>query len=216
MTEAMPTVKSAVRKFWAKLRQEDVVTVLGFNDRVFVIARPSVALADRQRNLDRLRPWGGTALYDAMLKSIDQLGPQEGRRVIVVFTDGEDLDSKIPLETAERGLELSDAVLYAIGQGRAPGMESLRKVLERLSEKAGGRAFFEELNRLDEVFDTIVTELANQYLIAYVPKDSRHDGRWREIKVEVPGRNYKVRARKGYRTAGGQGPGGPPAPTLPR
>jgi VWFA-related protein len=200
MTKAMPTVKAAVRKFLTKLRPQDVVTVLGFNDNVFVIARPTVTLEDRLKTLDRLRPWGGTSLYDAMLKALAQLGPQAGRRVIVVFTDGEDLNSRVPLETAERGLESNDAVLYAIGLGRAPDMEPLRKVLERLSEKTGGQAYFEDLDKLDEVFDNVLADLANQYLFGFLPRDAAHDGRWREIRVEVPGHDYKVRARKGYRT----------------
>lgn len=200
MTEAMPTVKAAVKKFLLKLRPEDAVTVLAFNNSPFVIARPAVDLKGRVQALERLTAWGGTSLYEALLKAVGQLGPQTGRRVIVVFTDGEDLHSKIPLETAERRLESSDAVLYAIGQGRAPGMKTLRDVLERLSDKAGGRAFFEDLDKLDEVFDTIITDLANQYLIGYVPQDMRRDGRWREIRVEVPAQDYKVRARKGYRT----------------
>jgi Ca-activated chloride channel family protein len=200
MTKAMPTVKEAVRKFLTKLRPQDVVTVLGFNDNVFIIARPTVSLEDRLKTLERLRPWGGTSLYDAMLKSLAQLGPQAGRRVIVVFTDGEDLNSRVPLETAERGLESNDAVLYAIGLGRAPAMQSLRKVLERLSDKTGGQAFFEELDKLDEVFDNILADLANQYLFGFVPRDARRDGKWRELRVEVPGHDYKVRARKGYRT----------------
>lgn len=200
MTEAMPTVKAAVKKFLLKLRPEDAVTVLAFNNSPFVIARPAVDLKGRLQALERLTAWGGTSLYEALLKAVGQLGPQTGRRVIVVFTDGEDLHSKIPLETAERRLESSDAVLYAIGQGRAPGMKTLRDVLERLSDKAGGRAFFEDLDKLDEVFDTIITDLANQYLIGYVPQDMRRDGRWREIRVEVPAQDYKVRARKGYRT----------------
>jgi Ca-activated chloride channel homolog len=201
MTRAMPTVKAAVKKFLAKLRPQDVVTVLGFNDNVFVIARPAVTLEDRLRNIDRLRPWGGTALYEAMLKALAQMGPRPGRRVIVAFTDGEDLNSKIPLETAERGLESNDAVLYSIGLGRAPSMQSLRVVLERLSEKTGGRAFFEDLDKLDDVFDAVIEDLANQYLLGFVPKDLRRDGRWRELRVEVPGQDYKVRARKGYRLA---------------
>lgn len=199
MTKAMPTVKEAVRKFLTKLRPQDVVTVLGFNDNVFVIARPAVSLENRLKTLDRLRPWGGTSLYDAMLKALAQMGPQAGRRVIVVFTDGEDLNSRVPLETAERGLETSDAVLYAIGQGRAPQTESLRKVLVRLSDKTGGQAYFEELDKLDEVFDNILADLANQYLFGFAPHDAAHDGKWHDLRVEVPGKDYRVRARQGYR-----------------
>jgi Ca-activated chloride channel homolog len=199
MTKAMPTVKAAVKTFLSKLRPQDVVTVLGFNDNVFVIARPSVPLEGRLAAIDKLRPWGGTSLYDAMIKALALLGPQAGRRVIVVFTDGEDLNSRIPLETAERGLESNDAVLYAIGLGRAPGMETLRQVLDRLSERSGGRAFFENLDKLDEAFDNVLADLANQYLLGFVPQDDRRDGRLRELRLEVPGHDYKVRSRTGYR-----------------
>ncbi len=199
MTKAMPTAKEAVRKFLTKLRPQDVVTVLGFNDNVFVIARPTVSAEDRFKTLDRLRPWGGTSLYDAMLKALTQMGPQAGRRVIVVFTDGEDLNSRVPLETAERGLETSDAVLYAIAQGRAPRMESLRKVLIRLSDRTGGQAYFEELDKLDEVFGNILSDLANQYLLGFVPRDPTHNGKWHDLRLEVPGKGYKVKSRQGYR-----------------
>ena len=201
MTAAMPTVQAAVKKFLTKLRPQDVVTVMSFNDRPYIIARPAATLEARLQAIDRLRPWGGTSLYDTMLKALDQLGTQAGRQVIVVFTDGEDKNSRIPIETAERTLESNDALVYAIGLGRAPEMESLRKVLERIAEKSGGRAFFEDLDKLDEVFGDIITDLSNQYLLMFRPKDERHDGRWREIRVDVPGQDYKVRHKKGYRLA---------------
>jgi VWFA-related protein len=118
-----------------------------------------------------------------------------------VFTDGEDLNSRVPFEAAERRLEASDAVLYPIGQGRAPGMESLKRVLERLAEKSGGRAFFEKLDGLDAVFARIIDELSNQYLLGYAPRTPIADGRWRAIRVEVPNRDVKVRTRQGYRGA---------------
>jgi VWFA-related protein len=201
MTKAMPTVKAAVKKFLTKLRPQDVVTVMSFNDRPYIIARPAASLEDRLKAVDRLRPWGGTSLYDTMLKALSQLGTQQGRQVIVVFTDGEDRDSRVPIETAERNLESNDALLYAIGLGRAPDMADLRKVLERISEKSGGRAFFEDLDKLDEVFGDIITDLSNQYLLMFRPRDERHDGRWREIRVDVPGQDYKIRHKKGYRLA---------------
>jgi VWFA-related protein len=98
-------------------------------------------------------------------------------------------------------LESSDALVYAIGQGRAPSVQALKKILERLAEKSGGRAFFEDLDGLDGVFREIIADLSNQYLLGYVPKDGTRDNRWRELKVEVPGTGYDVRARRGYRAA---------------
>jgi Ca-activated chloride channel family protein len=200
MTDAMPKVKESVKRFLTAVRPTDRVTVLGFNDNVFTLARPTADLAARLKAVDRLAPWGGTALYDVVVQAFDLLGRQTGRRALVVFTDGEDLDSRVPIEVAERRLEVSDAVLYPIGQGRAPRLASLKTILERLARKSGGRAFFgESVDQLDAVFAEILEELSNQYLLGYVPKDLTRDGRWRALRVEVPGKDVRVRARQGYR-----------------
>jgi len=200
MTDAMPKVKESVKRFLTAIRPTDRVTVLGFNDSVFTLARPTVDLSTRLKAIDRLAPWGGTALYDVVVQAFDLLGRQTGRRALVVFTDGEDLNSRVPIEVAERRLEASDAVLYPIGQGRAPRLASLKTVLERLARKSGGRAFFgDNVDKLDAVFTDILDELSNQYLIGYVPKDLTRDGRWRALRVEVPGKDVRVRARQGYR-----------------
>jgi VWFA-related protein len=199
MKPSMPVVKEAVKKFRTALRPADRVTILTFNDNVFTLARPSVDLDAQLRLIDRMSSWGGTALYDVIVRAVDQLGKQTGRRALVVFTDGEDLNSRVPIEAAERRLETSDVVLYPIGQGRAPKLLHLKAVLERLAKKSGGRAFFEELSGLDEVFARIIEELSNQYLLGYPRRDSVEDARWRKLRVEVPGRDVRVRAREGYR-----------------
>jgi Ca-activated chloride channel homolog len=199
MKDAMPQVKVAVKKFLTALRPTDRVTLIGFNDNVFTLARPGVDLATRLKAVDRLAPWGGTALYDVVVQAIDNLGRQPGRRVLVVFTDGEDLNSHIALDVAERRLEASDVVLYPIGQGRAPKVRDLKHILERLAQKSGGRAFFSEVEKLDQVFANILEELSNQYLLGFVSTDPRRDGRWRVLSVDIPGRDYRIRARQGYR-----------------
>lgn len=199
MTDAMGQVKAAVKTFLSALRPQDRVTIIGFNDNVFTLARPSADLATRLRAIDRLAPWGGTALYDVIVQAIDQLGRQVGRRVLVVFSDGEDLNSHIPLSTAVSRIESRDAVLYPIGQGRATEVKTLRTVLEELADKSGGRAFFEDIGKLNDVFATIIDELSNQYLLGYVSPNQERDGQWRTIRVEVPGRDVRVRARQGYR-----------------
>lgn len=196
----MPQVKQAVKKFLQALRPQDRVTLLTVNDNVFTLTKPSATLEARLKAVDRMNAWGGTALYDAIVKSVDQLGRETGRRALVVFTDGEDLNSRVPIEVAERRLEASDAVLYPIGQGRAPRLSSLKAILERLARKSGGRAFFgDSVDKLDAAFADIMEELSNQYLLGYVPKDLSRDGRWRTLKVEVPGKGVRVRARQGYR-----------------
>jgi len=199
MTSAMPVVKEAVKKFLSALRPTDHVTLLSFNDNVFTLARPTVDLAGRLKAVDRMAPWGGTALYDVVIKAIDQLGKQTGRRALVVFTDGEDLNSRVTADAAERRVEASDVVVYPIGQGRAPKVGTLKRVLEQLAQRSGGRAFFEDLDGLDDVFKSIVDELSNQYLLGYSRPDSARDSRWRKLKIEVPGRDVRIRTRQGYR-----------------
>ncbi|MEI6666989.1 MAG: VWA domain-containing protein [Acidobacteriota bacterium] len=199
MTDAIDQVKSAVKKFLSALRPQDRVSVIGFNDNVFTVARPAADLAARLKAVDRLAPWGGTALYDVIVQAIDQLDRQAARRVLVVFTDGEDLNSHITLSAAERRLEGSDVVMYAIGQGQARTHGELRTLLDRFAQKSGGRAFFDDVDALDATFSAILEELSNQYLLGYVPSDERKDGRWRAVKVELPGKEYRTRARQGYR-----------------
>ena len=202
MKDAMPKVKESVKRFLNAIEPTDRVTVLGFNDSVFTLARPTVDLATRLKAIDRIAPWGGTALYDVIVRAIDLLGRQTGRRALIAFTDGEDLNSRVPIEVAERRLETSDAVLYPIGQGRAPHLQSLKSVLERLARKSGGQAYFgDNVDKLDGVFAEILDELSNQYLLGYVPKNLARDGQWRAVSVKLPGKDYRIRARQGYRAA---------------
>jgi len=202
MTPAMPTVKAAVKKFLSALasRPADRVTVLGFNDSPFTLSRPTDDLATRLKAVDRLAPWGGTALYDVVIDAVGKLGRQPGSRAaLVLFTDGEDRDSHTPLEAAQRRIEASEVTLYPIGQGRAQRVLALRTVLEQLAKTSGGRPFFKNLDKLDEVFSAILEELSNQYFLGFVPKNSARDGLWRALRVEVPGRDVKIRTRQGYR-----------------
>jgi Ca-activated chloride channel family protein len=208
MTAAMPQVKRAVKKFFTALRPQDHVTVLGFNDGIFTLARPTVDLATRLRAIDRLAPWGGTSLYEVIIHALEIQGRQTGRRAVVMFTDGEDRNSHIPIAAAERRVESSDSLLYLIGLGQAARVPALRQVLERFARVSGGRVFFADTaDQLDDPFAQIVEELSNQYLIGYEPKDDRKDGTWRAIRVEVDNPEYHVRARQGYRAVARAGAG---------
>jgi len=203
MRDALPQVRTAAKAFLAGLQPRDQVTLLGFNDNIFTLARRSTDQVTRARAIDRLAAWGGTALYDVIVHAVDLLGRQPGRRSIVIFTDGDDQSSRTPLETAVARTEASDATIYAIGQGRAVGSRDLQKLMQRLSVISGGRAFFPDgAAKLPGVFDEILEDIRNQYLIAYPPPGNMRNGEWHQIRVEVAGaRKYNVRARQGYRLA---------------
>ena len=202
MRDALGTVKEAAKRFLAGLAPADQVTVLAFNENIFTPARRATDPAVRLAALDRLAAWGGTALYDAIIRAIEILGRQSGRRAVVLFSDGDDQSSHAALDAAIRSTEGSDATIYAIGQGRAVDTPALQKLLRQIAAVSGGRAFFsDDLSKLDGIFAEILEDLRNQYLISYPAPDDTRTDRWHSIKVEVAGGKYEVRARQGYRLA---------------
>jgi len=199
MAPAMPKLKSAVKALLTAVPPQDQVTVLGFNDTVFALTRATTQPADRVKAIDRLAAWGGTALYDVILRAVDMAGRQVGRKAIVVFTDGEDEGSHAVIADVEQRLQASDATLYMIGQGRGVTLDPLKRVMERLSRPTGGRALFtESIDELHDAFDKLLDELSHQYLLGYPPTKDGHDDAFRRIRVTVDG-PYQVRARQGYR-----------------
>ena len=175
------------------------MTLLGFNDNVFALTRKTTDPTERTRAVDRLAPWGATALYDVILRGIDMLGRQTGRKALVVFTDGEDQGSHVAIEDVERRLQASDVTLYMIAQGRGISQDYLKRTMQRLTVPTGGRTFTtDSVDTLHGAFEELLDELSNQYLLGYPPTNNKRDDTWREIKVQVDGHNG-VRARQGYR-----------------
>jgi len=199
MGTSMPQLKTAVKTFLGAVPSNNLVTLLAFNDTMFTLSRRATELAERVKAVDRLAPWGSTALYDVILRGVDMLGRQNGRKALVIFTDGEDQGSHARITDVERRLQASDVTLYMIALGRGLTLEPLKKVMERLVVPTGGRALItESADELQKAFDDLLDELSHQYLLSYPPTNATRDGSWRTIKVDVDGR-YQVRARQGYR-----------------
>jgi Ca-activated chloride channel family protein len=200
MAPVMPKLREAVKAFLGAVPAENRLSLLGFNDSVFALTRrPTDPPEERMRAVDRLAPWGATALYDVIVRGIDMLGTRSGRKALVVFSDGEDQGSHVTLDQVEQRLQASDVTLYMIGQGRGLSVERLKKIMERLSMPTGGRVFaMSSINELSGAFDTLLDELSHQYLIGYPPPGDIRDGKFHEIKVRVDGHKH-VRARNGYR-----------------
>ena len=135
-----------------------------------------------------------------IIRGLQQLSRQPGRRVLVVFSDGDDRTSHATLAAVEQAVRASDATLFMVALGRGVAQ---RRAQDR--HRAAGRsqrrprAFVDRADRLDEPFAEIIEELANQYLIGYESTNTKRDGAWREIKVELPDHRYAVRARQGYK-----------------
>ncbi len=157
---------------------------------------------------------GGTLLYDAIfLASDEMMQQQQGRKAIVVLTDGVDHGSKLSLEKAIESAQRADTMVYSIyfvGNGSGEGSdahqsqqsdsEDGKKVLERLSKETGGRLFaVSNENNVSQIYAQIQDELRNEYNIGYSPdRPAGKAADYRHIKLVVKQKDYKVQAREGY------------------
>jgi VWFA-related protein len=151
-----------------------------------------------------LRPGGGTALYDALYYACrDKLLKTPGgatRRAIILLSDGEDNQSHVTREEAIEMAQRADAIVYTISTNVTGSKGAGDKVLERIADATGGRAFFPfQIRDVTNAFAEIQEELRSQYDVSYKPADFKADGHFRTIEIVASDRkNYRVRARRGY------------------
>jgi VWFA-related protein len=157
------------------------------------------------RGVRALRPGGGTAMYDALYYACrDKLlkAPRTGavRRAIVLLSDGEDNQSHVTREEAIDMAQRADAIVYTISTNISGTKGKGDKVLERIADATGGRAFFPfQLRDVSNAFAEIQDELRSQYAVSYKPADFKADGRYRTIEiVALDKKNLHVRSRRGY------------------
>ena len=203
MTPSMPQLKNAVKKFLGALSTKDQVTLTAFNDNMFTLAKRETQPAQRLKAVDRLAPWGGTALYDVIVRGVQQLSKQAGRRVLVVFSDGDDRTSHSTMQTVEEAVRGNECTLFMVALGRGAKEQQLKSGIQKMIDLSGGRVIFvERSDQLEASFTEILEELSNQYLVSYESTNLKRDGSWRAVKLEVPGTRYEVRSRAGYRAPG--------------
>lgn len=198
--------ESAVEFLNQTIRQKsDQAFVIGFDTTPEVTADFTNKTDELGHGVRALRPGGGTAMYDAIFFACrDKLmkAHQEGpvRRAIVLISDGEDNQSRVSREDAIEMAQRAEVVVYAISTNTSGIKMKGDRVMERIAEATGGRAFFPfKLQDVATAFTEIQDELRSQYAIAYKPADFTSDGRYRAIEIRADGhKNLKIRARKGY------------------
>jgi Ca-activated chloride channel homolog len=199
MGGVMEELKDAVRQFLSRLKPIDRVTLVAFNEEMFVLSRREADPVARARAVDALASWGSTSLYDVIIRSLELVSRQPGRRGLVVFSDGEDRSSQTTLAAVARALQASDATLFSVALGRGRESDALRKTLEQLAEPSGGRVVIaERAEDLRRAFDDVLQDLQHQYLLGFQSTNDKLDGTFRRLSIEVTDGNYRVRARAGY------------------
>jgi Ca-activated chloride channel family protein len=157
------------------------------------------------------KPEGATALFDAIVQAAAYLKPhQEGRRVIVIVSDGADTISDLDFETTLRRVQGADCQIYAVQTGQIENANlhdlAAERRLQEFTSQTGGAVYVPRgTSDLDAAFAQIAADLAQQYVLSYYPEDEQKDGRFRTLNVRVTTRpGLRVRARKGYYALPGQ------------
>ena len=207
----LPLELASARRFaQAILRPVDALSVFQFSETVDQLTPFTSSTATVDRGISRIRQGSATALYDALYLGSEALEPRQGRKVMVMITDGGDTVSTTTYRQAVRAAQEAEAILYSIiivpieaSAGRDTGGEH---ALIQLSEDTGGKYFYAtSVPQLDDAFRQISDELRTQYLLAYYPSQRLSDTDYRRIQVSVSGLpsgiDYKVRHRTGYYTA---------------
>ena len=207
MTVDAAFAKTAAIRFLRGLDFAVDMTLVEFDTQVRV---SRFIQADFPRLVERLRGQeaeGMTALYDALGVYLDGAFGQDGRKLLLLYSDGADTRSRLRFGELRDLLRASDVTVYAVGfQTQRRNMRQMRERvrLQQIAELTGGRAYFPTSpDDLDEIYQQIREELEARYSLGYVSTDPTTDGAWRRVTVSLRGERPElddadIRAREGY------------------
>lgn len=200
MSEALPRVKNSIVKLIDELGPQDSVAIYTFDQRLVVRQDFTTDKSAAKHAALRTRAEGATALFDALSEASQEVSQRSGKKVLILFTDGDDNSSALTASAAVARAKKAGVPLYSIAEGEATHSKNLRKLLDDLSQQTGGEAYeVKKPREIEQVFHEISEDLRHLYMISYSPPDDVHDGKWRKIDLLVRGmRDYRVRAREGY------------------
>jgi Ca-activated chloride channel family protein len=199
MANKLGKAKEAAFQFFKTANPQDEFFLVGFNEHAQLLSPFTNNVEDLQSRMLSASAKGKTALLDATYLGLTQMrGAANGKRALLIISDGGDNNSRYNEKDIKRLVREADTQMYAVGifdpfedRSRTPEELSGPSLLTEVTELTGGRAFtVENINELPDIAAKIGAELRNQYILGYHPSNKTHDARWRKIKV-------KLRAPKG-------------------
>jgi Ca-activated chloride channel family protein len=196
--------RNAAIKFLKTFARAIDFTVVEFADDV---RAARFSQAEFPRLVERIRSSkakGRTSLYDAVTVFLGSAYDQTGRKVLVIFTDGDDTSSSRRWDETVRLLRASDVIVYPMGflSNRGSARLGLQSKLLEIARLTGGRAAFPgTMKDLDPMYASIAAEIQGQYLLGYVPTNAARDGKWRKVEIKLkraPSERTQIRTREGY------------------
>jgi len=209
MRDKRPRVNEAALTLVQSSNPQDEAFVVNFNDDFYLDLDKdfSNSIPELKEALERIDSRGSTALYDAIIGSLDHLkkGVKE-KKVLLIVTDGEDNTSRNSLEKTIKEIQKTDTVIYTIGllgQENKRSAKNAKKALTEIALASGGLAFFpENVDDVHAICEQVAGDIRHQYTLAYYPSNASKDGTYRSVHVDViPPRGHGklvARTRNGY------------------
>ena len=205
MGEDIKLSRSAAVRFLNTLSDAKDMTLVDFDTEVRVA---KYGQKDFPRMVERIRgrkPDGNTALYDALGVYLDGASADEGRTILVLYTDGGDTRSSLAFNEVITLIRASDVTIYTVGfleHQSSSGRVEQRARLFQIADATGGQAFFpSSMKDVEAAYDKIVAQIRAQYSLVYTSTNSRHDGQWRKVEIKVKRadlKDLKIQTRRGY------------------
>lgn len=219
MRDKRPRVNEAALTLVEASNPQDEAFVVNFNDDFYLDLDKDFtsSIPELKEALERIDSRGSTALYDAIVGSLDHLKKaSKDKRVLLVVTDGEDNSSHYSLDKTIREIQKTNTVIYTIGllgDEKRKDKNTAMRALRHIAEASGGIAFFpESVDDVHSICEQVAHDIRNQYTLAYYPTNTKKDGTFRSVSVQVfppRGRGKLVaRTRNGYYAPGGQADAG--------
>lgn len=196
MVDILPFMKRGIRDFTRALPKGDEFFIASFGTDVKLLHTSSQSQKHLEETLAPLRAYGTSSMYNALSYAIDKVDRSERpRKALIVFSDGNDNGSTISHGRVVQEVQGSAVLLYFVAIGSPILVDS--HTLDSLADISGGRTLYvgKQDQAVSPVLDQIRTELSQQYYLGYYTP--RQPG-FHRIRVEVPGRNLKIRAKTGY------------------
>jgi Ca-activated chloride channel homolog len=191
MSSKLIRAREAILQFIKTANPEDEFFVIGFNDRPELIEDFTSSVEDIQARLATVRSGHRTALLDAIYYGVDKMKEaKHERKALLVVSDGGDNRSRYTEGEVRAQVRESDVEIYSIGifdpYAATPEERTGPILLNDLCEETGGRLFrVDDVSEMGDIAEKISTELRNQYVIGYTPKNISRDGKWRKVKVRL-------------------------------
>jgi Ca-activated chloride channel family protein len=199
MQNTLPLVKNAAVSLIDEMRNGDSIAIYGFSTSLNLLQDFTEDRAAAKRALLRTRASGATALFDALAQVTRDVSKRQGKKVIVVFTDGADNASVLRAQSAITRAKKCGIPIYTVAEGEALQSKELLKQLRSIAEGSAG-AFYEARKNADigPIFRDILSSLQHTYMLTYKPP-TVEGSTWRTIKLSVVGvADYRIRAKEGY------------------